>query len=505
MIPQTQVIHNNILEKFSPKFLILKELTPKMRLEIASIALTAQTLNTWGVISKLSKQYNVSRDFIYKLINTLKGISPIIFAPTKAIELFGKKDAVATMLNYRMVGRCSIESISELMKINSLPFSSVGSISQILSNIGGLLPSNIELDKNMKLVIMIASDEVFSKSIPILITIDPISSAILRIEMAEKRDGEVWRKHFDEVKESGVSVIGVVRDEGKGLASGAKESLPEAIYQVDSYHAIAHRFGELVGKFEKKVTKLKEADTKDGLEKNSKETDKAIELFNNFSYLYYCIINELKPFHNSGEIRNRTTAEGEIMAALELMQTLGDDEINKRVRGAIKVLPNLLNYFQQTKESIEECKKEKIDKEVLEFLSLAWQWGKAVIKAKNIDRKHRAIEQRDIYIFFAKELLKDRYESISQLVFGKLELIIQASSMVECINSILRPYLNNSKNNVCQKFLNLFMFYHNHRQYRAGKRKGSSPIELLTGEVYKGNWVKLLMDYVEKEEPSFFL
>ena len=289
------------------------------------------------------------------------------------------------------------------------------------------------------------------------------------------------------------------------MASGAKESLPEAIYQVDSYHAIAHRFGELVGKFEKKVTKLKEADTKDGLEKNSKETDKAIELFNNFSYLYYCIINELKPFHNSGEIRNRTTAEGEIMAALELMQTLGDDEINKRVRGAIKVLPNLLNYFQQTKESIEECKKEKIDKEVLEFLSLAWQWGKAVIKAKNIDRKHRAIEQRDIYIFFAKELLKDRYESISQLVFGKLELIIQASSMVECINSILRPYLNNSKNNVCQKFLNLFMFYHNHRQYRAGKRKGSSPIELLTGEVYKGNWVKLLMDYVEKKEPSFFL
>jgi len=77
--------------------------------------------------------------------------------------------------------------------------------------------------------------------------------------------------------------------------------------------------------------------------------------------------------------------------------------------------------------------------------------------------------------------------------------------MVECINSILRPYLNNSKNNINQKFLNLFMFYHNHRQYRAGKRKGSSPIELLTGEAYKGNWVEHLMDYVEKKEPSFFL
>ena len=60
MIPQTQLTYNNILESFSPKFLILKELTPKMRLEIAAIALTAQTLNAWGAISKLAKQYDIS-------------------------------------------------------------------------------------------------------------------------------------------------------------------------------------------------------------------------------------------------------------------------------------------------------------------------------------------------------------------------------------------------------------------------------------------------------------
>jgi hypothetical protein len=505
MIPQTQLNYTNMLEQFSPKFLILKDLTPKMRLEIASIAHTAQTLNMWGAITKLSKQYNVSRNFIYELLKVLKDTSPLIFAPSKAIIQLSKKDAVATMLHYRMIGRCSIEVISELMKIRSFPFSSIGSISQLLSNIGHTLPNTIGLDKSMKLLIMIASDEVFSKSTPILITVDPISSAILRVEKAEDRKGETWKKHFDEVKESGISVIGVVRDEGKGLALGAKESLPEAIYQVDSYHAIAHRFGELIGKFEKRVAHLKEVDIKNGLKKDSKETEDAIELFNNFSYLYYCIINELKPFHHTGEIRNRTTAESEIETALELMQTLGNEEVNKRVKSAKKVLPNLLNYFEQTIKSIEECQKEGVSKDVLEFLSLAWQWEKAVVKAKDIDRKHRAIEQRDIYIYFAKELLKDRYESISQLVFGKLELIIQASSMVECINSILRPYLNNSKNNVSQGFLNLFMFYHNHRRYRAGKRKGSSPMELLTGREQKENWVELLMDYVEKIEPSFFL
>ncbi len=505
MIPQTQLNYNNILEQFSPKFLILKDLTPKMRLEIASIALTAQTLNMWGAITKLAKQYSVSRNFIYELLKVLKDTSPLIFAPSKAITQLSKKDAVSVMLHYRMIGRCSIEVISELMKIRSLPFSAIGSISHILSDMGNLLPSTIELDKDMRLLILIASDEVFSKRTPILITVDPISSAILKIEKAENRKGETWKKHFDEVKESGISVIGVVRDEGNGLALGAKESMPEAIYQVDSYHAVAHRFGELVGKFEKRVTDLKEADTKDGLEKNSKETEDAIELSDNFSYLYYCIINELKPFRHTGEIRNRVSANSEIETALELMQTLGSDEVDKRAKSAKKVLPNLLNYFEQTKKSIEECQKEGISKEALEFLSLAWQWEKSVIKAKDIDRKHRAIEQRDIYIYFAKELLKDKYEAMSQLVFGKLELIIQASSMVECINSILRPYLNNSKNNVSQGFLNLFLFYHNHRRYRAGKRKGSSPMELLTRKEQKKEWVELLMDSVEEVEPTFFL
>ena len=505
MILQTQLKYTHILEQFSPKFFILKDLTSKMRLEIASIAYTAQTLNTWGAITKLSKQYNVSRDFIYKLIKVLKDASSIMFAPVKAVEKLSKEDAISVMLHYRMIGRNSIEVISELMKIRSLPFSSVGSISELLGRIGKALPNNIEIDGNKKLLLMIASDEVFSKSTPILITVDPISSAILRIEKAENRKGETWKKHFDEVKESGISVIGVVRDEGNGLALGAKESLPEALYQVDSYHAIAHRFGELVGQFEKRVEILKEKDRKDGLEKNSKETNDAIELKENFSYLYYCIINELKPFRHTGEIRNRIYAKGEIETALELMKTLGNEEINKRVNSATKVLPNLLNYFEQTKKSIKICQEMGISQEVLEFLSLAWQWNKAVIKAKDVDRKHKAIEQREIYIYFAQELLGDSYESVSQSVFSELEHIIQASSMVECINSILRPYLNNSKNHVTQGFLNLFLFYHNHRKYRAGKRKGSTPMELLTGKEQEEDWVKLLIDLLKKEDPSLFL
>jgi len=92
------------------------------------------------------------------------------------------------------------------------------------------------------------------------------------------------------------------------------------------------------------------------------------------------------------------------------------------------------------------------------------------------------------------------FESIRERIYEELDQIIQASSMVECINSILRPYLNNSKNQVTQEFLNLFMFYHNHRRYHAGKRKGKTPMEILTGKEQKDDWITLLQQEVREKK-----
>ncbi len=47
------------------------------------------------------------------------------------------------------------------------------------------------------------------------------------------------------------------------------------------------------------------------------------------------------------------------------------------------------------------------------------------------------------------------------------------------------------------------MFYHNHRRYRAGKRKGRTPYELLTGRKQEKDWIELLSDMAEREDPSF--
>ena len=76
---------------------------------------------------------------------------------------------------------------------------------------------------------------------------------------------------------------------------------------------------------------------------------------------------------------------------------------------------------------------------------------------------------------------------------------------MECINSIIRPYLNTTKNHVTQELLNLIMHYHNHRRYRDGIRKGKTPMELLTGKEQTKDWISILFDIIREKDPELLL
>ena len=96
---------------------------------------------------------------------------------------------------------------------------------------------------------------------------------------------------------------------------------------------------------------------------------------------------------------------------------------------------------------------------------------------------------------------KVEFTPLQAMVFEKLDAIVQASSLVELVNSFLRPYLNSSKGQITQETLNLIMFYHNHRRYKSGKRQGKAPIELLTGEALKADWVALVLQHIQETSP----
>jgi hypothetical protein len=66
----------------------------------------------------------------------------------------------------------------------------------------------------------------------------------------------------------------------------------------------------------------------------------------------------------------------------------------------------------------------------------------------------------------------------------------RASSAIENLNSVLRPYLVVQKH-AEQGFLHLFQFYWNTRTRQWGRWKGTSAHEMLTGDNV-GNWLSML-------------
>jgi len=524
IMQQTPSLLPNTTKPIKPaKFIRRKDLTQEIRTVIAIAALHGQMVGEWGKITRLSHEFAISRKFIYMLMNTMLSVAEISFGETQSPPSSSvlKRISFELMLSLRLTATCGIERISDVMTHFGMRNASVGFISERLNQVGALLPNTVRVEGNEIKVVVFLSDEIFSKQIPILLTVEPISSAILRIELADGRKAEDWKHHWKCLEENGYYTSYLVCDEGKGLCSAKDEALPEAVRQTDTYHAIAYRLGIWVERFKKAAYKAieeedycyKKLDSArsdrvinkriEEYEEGERDTDKKIELYDSFNYLYHCLIAELRIFGEDGRLRSRIEAEDNIQACLELIESLENEQLNKQVKKVRRILPDLLNYFDVAVEVVRKLEKlPNIPKEALEALCLAWQWNKEVIKSKKADRTKACKEKELFFLEYAQSHLQEDYEDIKGQIYSELDTIVQSSALVECINSIIRPYLNSSKNHVSQEMLNLIMFYHNHRRYRARKRKGKTPMEILTGEHQQGDWINLLIDEVRKKDPS---
>jgi len=503
------------------KFVRRHDLTPSIRLYIAFMVLMAKTTGDWGKVTELSRQFAISRMFAYMLANSLHETSLIVFGDNILQPAVAEELPYHHILSLRLEGKCSIEAISTIMKRFGIPNSSVGSISQYLQGVGSLLPNTLITDNEEVQLVVFLSDEIFAKNVPILVTVDPISSAILRMELADSRKVEDWKKHWECIQKNGYIATYLVTDEGSGLRAAQKEALADIIRQPDTYHAIAHQLGKWVNRLEQAALKAIEREYKcwdtldsarseavinariDAYEDAKKNADTAIELYETFTFLYRATNKELNLFDDNGNLRDRQNAEGNIEAGLLLIEELGHANITKAVNKVRRTMPGLLNFFDEAKPVLSSLSGLQIDPNALKALCLAWQWRKGLVKSKKVNARNRCRENEQFCIEIATGYLQEDCEIIKEHVYGQLYKIVQSSALVECINSIIRPYLNGSRNHVTQEALNLIMFYHNHRRYKSGKRKNQTPMEILTGKKQEKEWIDLLSVVIRKKEKSF--
>jgi len=527
MVLPNSTAHQPLVEEQFERRLFTRrpDLTDTIRLTIATNALHAMVNSAWGMITHLANEYGISRPFVYSLANTLKQAGQFLFGETaESVPCPSARErSLQMMLSLRLEGRSSIGAISTIMNRFAYELSSSGSISQTLSRIGGLLPATLSTEKGIVQYLVFASDEIFSKTTPILVSVDPCSSAILRIELADSRKAEDWKRHFECLYENGIEAIYLVCDEGQGIRAGHAQVMSDVLRQSDTYHAIAHQLGSWADRLEKaaykaiglehererKLLSAKSDRVQEKRlvewEKSAEAAQKAVSLYDDFSYLYGCVLSELYVFDSNGNLRDREQAEEGVKVGLALIEQLNHSTITEALNKVRRTLPDLFHYFEVAKKVLNECKELPINEESLKAYCIAWQWGKAARKAKKSDRKRKAQEREQFCLEIAEALHQGQAEDIQKEIYSKLDKIVQSSALVECINSVIRPYLNTAKNHVTQELLNLVMHYHNHRRYRDGVRKNKTPMELLTGKKQTKDWIAILFDKIREKDPELLL
>ena len=500
----------------SVKFMRRPELTTRLRFVIAVTAVMG--LQSANKITKIAKRFNVSPAFVYDMrsrllagIETIFGVGASVSVPQSCACL---NDEISAVLMLRLRGSCSIGAISELLSRFDFDHTSTGFVSGVLTAAGESVSDTIDWSGKC----VLTTDELYCDGhCPILVSVEPVSGAILHISKNESLTKESWVKHYAELREQGIEPSKIISDDGHTMRAARKHSYPDVAWQPDTFHAVAHRLGEFLNRFRRKAeAAIAYEYDRENLVKNGRAGESAVKrhaeyldaqqksreailAYDNFSFLYACMLRQFTVFDTrTGAVRSRSFAEAEMKAACELMRLLNDEALNKELAQIERLLPELFAFLQTAQQGAAELATQ-VAPEVLPFWLTAWQNAKTAAKIKGkpaLKKKFLKKTAEDLILLKQSYTLSDQtFEEKQFEIFAFLDnACAQSSSAVENANAFIRKYLNNSRDQISQPALNLLMFYWNHRRFERGKRKGKAPVEILSGKNLEKDWLDLMAE-----------
>ena len=495
------------------KFLRRHDLDPHTRIEIVKLAWLHQGI--YGKMTQIAQDYHISRTFLYQLTWAAQHQLETLFSEPTSLAPGLQSPLEPLMLLLRLEAACSIPSLSSILKRLEYQPNSVGYLSESLQAYGRAVPSTLSMPQQT--VVFYLSDEVFAIRHPILVTIEAQSTAILKIELASDRSAETWQAHFADLGAHRFHSIGMASDRGVGLTAGYRAACQEGFWVCDQFHEfqdLFHRCHQLqrqaygaIGKEIEAAEKFANAKSEANLQKRLKQyeqarhaCEQAIARYDQLDLLLHLLSDTLHFCSDAGRLRTVEAVRADLSVILSLMQEIDDEKLPKLLTSIRSHLDDICVPFRQV-ESMHAELLEFIPQPIIDALVLAWHHDHLSYQAHG-KKKHYHRRECEYWLDFSEALLDEQFDGFKVLVFEKLDAIVKASSLVEMVNSLIRPYLNSSKGQITQETLNLIMFYHSHRRYKGGKRQGKAPIELLTGEVLEADWVDLLIQHKQETSPD---
>jgi hypothetical protein len=493
------------------KFTRRHDLDPQTRIEIVKDVWINQGI--YGKMTQIAQDYHISRTFLYQLSWAARQHLEDLFSDPQHLVEPPDCPIEAWLLMLRLEGNCSIPSIASIFKHFDYRPGSVGYLSQSLQDYGRCVPSTLSMPD--KKVVFYLSDEIFAIRAPILVTIDAQSTAILKIELASNRSAKTWQTHFKDLGAHRFHSLGMASDRGVGLKAGYQAACQDGFWVCDQFHEFQDLFNRChqlerkaygtIGKEIKTAEKFAKAKSEAKLQKRLEQyeqarqaCEQAIARYDQLDFLLCMLSETLHLCLDSGRLRTVEDVRSDLTLILSLMEEIDDEKLPKLVKPIRSHMDDILVPFRQV-ERIHTELLESMPEQIVDAFVLAWHHDHLSYQSHGKKKQYHRREC-EYWLNFSEGLLEDQFEAFKVRVFDKLDSVVKASSLVEMVNSLIRPYLNSSKGQITQQTLNLIMFYHNHRRYRGGRRQGKAPIELLTGKALQGDWVDLLIQH--KREAS---
>jgi len=493
------------------KFTRRPDLDPHTRIEIVRLAWLYQ--GVYGKMTQIAHYYQISRTFLYQLIFLANLQLEMLFSDEKLLLQRDHRHFEQLLLLLRLEGNCSLLSMSSILKALGYHPNAVGYLSQFFQSAGQTLPSTLLMPS--KTWVFYLSDEIFAIHAPILVTIDARSTTILNIELASDRSAETWKAHFEALANHHFVSLGMASDRGLGLVAGYQAACDMALWVADYFHEFQDLFA-LLHQLERKAytTMNKEYDAARTFAHAKSEAhlhkrlqqyetahdacEQAITLYDQLDVLLHLLREALHVCSPHGKLRTQENVRSELTLLFDMIDALDCAAITQTLKPIGKHIDDLLVPFQHV-EAIAAELRAVVPHDALDFLVLAWHHDHLSYQSGSKQQRYHQ-QEREFCLACADGLLGDAFDTLNVLVFDKLDSIVRASSLVEMVNSLIRPYLNSCKGQITPETLNLIMFYHNHRRYKSGKRQGKAPIELLTGKPLEAPWWELLLQQVKTEQ-----
>jgi len=335
-----------------------------------------------------------------------------------------------------------------------------------------------------------AADEIYVKD-PVLMVVEPESLCWIAGRLSTEASGEAWRREFEVFPK----LEQVMCDAGAGLAKGAglvnekrrAQGQPEVIEQGDHYHAL--RGGGLgLRKAERQAREaFAEAEvaekelaqsTRNGQKRTGpavrasfawKKAEQAMDTWQTQQRLWQATKDALQLFTPSGELNTRARAEGVLAETLAQLP----DTFAKSKRLLLK--SEVLNFLDRVQAKIAA-------------LPFPAELTQAAVRQEGLRRRPEALHGNDrqagalrgVLLVCAVVLSKagEEGQRVATQIRDIIRRAYRASSLVECINSVLRMQQAGHRR-MTQGLIDLKRLYWNSHRFGGGRRRNTTPYQRL--------------------------